>query len=84
MVFGHDLTTEAALTKLSFLLALPGLSYEDIVTQMQYSIRGEITEMVTEQFKHPGSDIPTIPVSPIIEISLRQFYTGTSIKIYIC
>ena len=63
VVFGHDLTTEAALTKLSFLLALPGLSYEDIVNQMQYSIRGEITEMVTEQFKHPGSDIPTITVS---------------------
>jgi len=75
VVFGHDLTTEAALTKLSFLLALPGLSYEDIVNQMQYSIRGEITEMVTEQFKHPGSDIPTIPVSSIINISLRQFHT---------
>jgi len=70
VVFGHDLTTEAALTKLSFLLALPGLSYEDIVSQMQYSIRGEITEMVTEQFKHPGSDMPTITVSSSASSSL--------------
>ncbi|KAG9241799.1 60 kDa lysophospholipase-like protein [Calycina marina] len=60
VVFGHDLTTEAALTKLSFLLALKGLSYEDIVTQMQLSLRGEITVMVTEQFRHPGSDVPVI------------------------
>lgn len=60
VVFGHDLTTEAALTKLSFLLALPGLSYQDIVSQMQCSLRGEMTESHLTAFAHPASDIPTI------------------------
>lgn len=50
VVFGHDLTTEAALTKLSFLLALPDLDYADITTQMQLSIRGEMTEVASTQF----------------------------------
>jgi lysophospholipase len=59
VIFGHDLTTEAALTKLSYLLALPGLTYQDIVEQMQTSLRGEMTELHSTIFKHP-SDIPTI------------------------
>lgn len=41
VVFGHDLTTEAALTKLSYLLAVQNLSYADISTKMAHSIRGE-------------------------------------------
>ncbi|KAJ4302173.1 hypothetical protein N0V88_002309 [Collariella sp. IMI 366227] len=39
VVFGHDLTTEAALTKLSYLLALPGLQHTDITTKMSHSLR---------------------------------------------
>jgi lysophospholipase len=54
VVFGHDLTTEAALTKLSFLLALPGLDYKDIVSQMELSLRGEITEEHSTSFSHPA------------------------------
>lgn len=50
VVFGHDLTTEAALTKLSFLLALDGLDYSDVTNQMQVSLRGEMTEVVGTQF----------------------------------
>lgn len=50
VVFGHDMTTEAALTKLSYLLALDGLDYADIVAQMQISIRGELTEIETLRF----------------------------------
>ena len=60
VIFGHDLTTEAALTKLSYLLALPGLGYEEIVAQMQMSIRGEMTEVHNTVFKHPSSEVPTI------------------------
>lgn len=41
VVFGHDLTTEAALTKLGYLLAVQDLSYGDIAAQMAKSIRGE-------------------------------------------
>lgn len=60
VIFGHDLTTEAALTKLSYLLALPGLTYQDIVEQMQTSIRGEMTELHSTIFKHPSPDLPFI------------------------
>lgn len=60
VIFGNDLTTEAALTKLSFLLALPGLSYEDIVKQMSISLRGEMTEIASTQFTHPQSEEPVI------------------------
>ncbi|KAK4138655.1 asparaginase-domain-containing protein [Trichocladium antarcticum] len=57
VVFGHDLTTEAALTKLSYLLALPGLQYAEITSQMAHSLRGEMTEMVLPSFSHPGGSI---------------------------
>jgi 60kDa lysophospholipase len=60
VVVGHDLTTEAALTKLSFLLAVPELNYQDIVNQMGQSIRGEMTELSSTQFSHPSSDTPLI------------------------
>lgn len=60
VVFGHDLTTEAALTKLSSLLALPGLDYADITLQMQISLRGEMTEVGSVQFAHPPSEVPDV------------------------
>lgn len=59
VIFGHDLTTEAALTKLSYLLALPGLSYDQIAEMMQKSLRGEMTELHSTTFAHP-SEVPTI------------------------
>lgn len=59
VVFGHDLTTEAALTKLSYLLALdnPRLSNQDIAAQMAHSLRGEMTEMTLPSFSHPAGSI---------------------------
>lgn len=53
VVFGHDLTSEAALTKLSYLLALPDLTTQDIARQMSLSIRGELTEQSKTLFQHP-------------------------------
>lgn len=69
VVFGHDLTTEAALTKLSYLLAVADLSYADIATQMANSIRGEMTEMTSPSFSHPAGAIeaPVGKLSPAEE-----------------
>jgi len=53
VVFGQDMTTEAALTKLSYLLALPNSTPESIRAQMSVSLRGELTELAPTHFKHP-------------------------------
>ncbi|KAH8909017.1 asparaginase-domain-containing protein [Coniochaeta sp. PMI_546] len=57
VVFGHDLTTEAALTKLSYLLALPDLPYSEVTRRMSHSLRGEMTEMTTPSFSHPAGSL---------------------------
>lgn len=57
VVFGHDLTTEAALTKLSYLLALKDLSYAQIQAEMGRSLRGEMSEMALPVFSHPDGDV---------------------------
>jgi lysophospholipase len=54
VIFGLDLTAEAALTKLSYLLALPGLSTADIAAQLSISLRGEMTEIAHPTFTHPS------------------------------
>lgn len=55
VVLGHDLTSEAALTKLSFLLGCPDLAIEDVTQQMSKSLRGELTEQTPMMFEHPSS-----------------------------
>ncbi|KAF6218961.1 hypothetical protein HO133_005505 [Letharia lupina] len=55
---GHDMTSEAALAKLSYLLAMPGLNPEDIVQKMSVSLRGEMTEQVNMVFEHPSGVLP--------------------------
>ncbi|KAH6840917.1 asparaginase-domain-containing protein [Chaetomium sp. MPI-CAGE-AT-0009] len=57
VVFGHDLTTEAALTKLSYLLAIPDLKYSEVTAKMSQSLRGEMTEMAQPSFSHPAGSI---------------------------
>ena len=52
VVSGHDLTSEAALTKLSYLLALP-LGIDDVTRKMSESLRGELTEQTQIAFEHP-------------------------------
>lgn len=51
---GYDLTSEAALAKLSYLLALPDLSVEEVARQMELSLRGELTEQTSMAFEHPS------------------------------
>ncbi len=58
VVPGYDLTSEAALAKLSYLLALPDLSVEDVTRQMVISLRGELTEQTNMVFEHPSGFLP--------------------------
>ncbi|KAI0515416.1 L-asparaginase [Xylaria bambusicola] len=53
VVFGHDLTSEAALTKLSYLFALPGLTAAEVGRRMSRSLRGEMTALASPSFTHP-------------------------------
>ncbi|KAI0908986.1 L-asparaginase [Ustulina deusta] len=57
VVFGHDLTSEAALTKLSYLLALPGLEAADVGRRMSRPLRGEMTALASPSFTHPQGSL---------------------------
>ena len=43
IVTGLDMTTEAAYTKLVYLLSLPDLSRSEIAEKMRQNLRGELT-----------------------------------------
>lgn len=53
VVAGLDLTTEAALTKLAYLLGLPDATPESVARDMSKSLRGELTEVSQPVFRHP-------------------------------
>lgn len=53
VVFGGDMTTEAALTKLSYLLAMKGISQAEVAQKMAVSLRGELSEETGVTFTHP-------------------------------
>lgn len=80
VVFGHDLTTEAALTKLSFLLADSSLSYADITTKMQLSLRGEMTATAVPSFSHPASVLPSLTDRQSAFTALGYAITSGSLK----
>lgn len=65
VVFGQDLTSEAALTKLSYLLSFPDLSPADIAKHMGVSLRGELTTMSRTHFQHPSSGTLTPELSSL-------------------
>ena len=58
VVFGHDLTSEAALTKLSCLLGRPNITSEAVRHQMSKSLSGELTENTQMKFEHPNDYLP--------------------------
>lgn len=58
VVAGADMTTEAALTKLSSLLALPNATPESVTREMSVSLRGEMTEHSKTTFSHPMGTLP--------------------------
>ena len=57
VVAGGDMTTEAALTKLSYLLALPGANPDIVASRMAVSLRGEMTENALTAFSHPSGGL---------------------------
>lgn len=58
VVAGLDMTSEAALTKLAYLLALPGATTESVTRDMSVSLRGELTEVSQPVFRHPDGILP--------------------------
>ncbi|KAF2403131.1 asparaginase-domain-containing protein [Trichodelitschia bisporula] len=66
VVFGGDMTSEAALTKLSYLLSRDG-SPEDVARDMGISIAGEVSESRPTAFAHPGLEGGTGALTPQVE-----------------
>ena len=49
IVTGLDMTTEAAYTKLAYLLALPNLTHAEVASMMRQNLRGELTADFREE-----------------------------------
>jgi lysophospholipase len=69
VVFGQDLTTEAALTKLAYLLALPDSTPDEVSKRMSISLRGELTETTRTHFEHPKSGTLTPELSALTALA---------------
>ncbi|KAK5938036.1 hypothetical protein PMZ80_009625 [Knufia obscura] len=57
VVAGNDMTSEAALTKLAYLLARPGANSWSVARDMAISLRGEMTVNHATVFAHPDGTL---------------------------
>ncbi|PHH62172.1 hypothetical protein CDD81_7366 [Ophiocordyceps australis] len=59
VIFGLDITPEAALAKLSYLLSLPDIMGipAEVAARFSQSLRGEMTELVRPTFCHPTDPV---------------------------
>jgi lysophospholipase len=69
VVFGQDMTSEAALTKLSYLLSLPDSTPAAVAKQMSVSICGELKETSRTHFQHPESGTLTPQLSSLTALA---------------
>lgn len=58
VVAGGDMTTEAALTKLAYLLAMHDATPESVARDMSLDLRGEISDHHHPRFRHPDGTLP--------------------------
>ena len=58
VVAGLDMTSEAALTKLAYLLAFPNATPKSVARDMSVSLRGELTHHTHPIFRHPDGALP--------------------------
>ena len=72
VVAGLDLTTEAALTKLAYLLAIPESTPESIARDMSLSLRGELTESREPVFQHPEDMSDTVHALTMLGYAIAQ------------
>ncbi|PSK59352.1 lysophospholipase [Elsinoe australis] len=73
VVFGLDMTTEASLTKLSYLLSLPDITSTEVARRMSISLRGELTEAGRTHFHHPDSrsGVSTPEINSLIALGYK-------------
>ena len=68
VIFGHDMTSEAALTKLAYLLGLPDATSEVVGRLMSVPLRGELLPTPKTQFQDPRTPL-TDGTTPIESVS---------------
>ncbi|KAF2140334.1 uncharacterized protein K452DRAFT_289077 [Aplosporella prunicola CBS 121167] len=71
VVFGQDMTTEAALTKMSYLLAMPEITPSEVAKRMSVSLRGELTESGRMHFQHPDNGTLTPEVNSLTALEYK-------------
>ncbi|KAH7054277.1 asparaginase-domain-containing protein [Macrophomina phaseolina] len=71
VVFGQDMTTEAALTKLSYLLSIPDLTPVEVAQKMSINLRGELEESGRTHFQHPDSGLMSPEVKSLVALGYR-------------